>query len=218
MTSDQPWLQANLLLIHATGLNLIANRDEALTLAARADPGTEPRFEQPGRNVLRHGDDGEPRRMPNLQECYLSGPETHIDTNDTGVHLTIQLHDSGQLGMELRRAAVTFTSAVQVTANPGTLGSLRLTIAMNADRPPPGHPPQAEDPVANTYQTDNGLAFQHTLFWEPCKFEDPDDGEAFTSYDLSATALLGEPEIPGPNDLADVIIATYSAAAAFFLN
>ena len=216
MAKEKPWIHANVLTIHAAGLNLLATREEAQELADHVQPGTPPLYDQPGRSVLRHVVDAEPGRVQNLQECHLYKSQTSIDVYDGAVEMTVQLYDDGKLDQELRRGAATFRHAVDVTANPGTLESLWLNITMSTSAPPPGQPPRSEEPVTHTYQTDNGLAFQHTILWEPFQFTG-DDGEDVTNYDLTAGALIGESEVPGPNDFADVLMATYAAAAAFLL-
>ena len=216
MPEEHPWIHANVLTINAKGLNLIATEKEALELAARVQPGIPPIYDQPGRRVLRRVVDGDPRQFQNLQEWHLYKNSTSIEVYDGTTAMTVQLYDDGKLEQELRRAAATFRHALDVTANPGALESLRLNITMSTTEPPSGQPPESAEPVTHTYQTDNGLAFQHTIVWAPFKFT-ADDGEEATNYDLAAAALIGEPEVPGPNDLADVLIATYAAAAAFYL-
>lgn len=83
---------------------------------------------------------------------------------------------------------------------------------MNTDRPPHGIPEEIQTPVRHTLQTENGLGFQHSVWWE--KAADVGQEPESPSYNFVAEALMGEMSVPGAYDLMLAMQASYAAAAA----
>ena len=214
-----PWIHANVLMIDAKGLQLLSTPEQAQELSRRTGSTEDPSYRNPARPLqARPADELAPGPQP-LWQYNLHHLETSLTADATGSHISCQLHDhDGSLGEELERAARTLALAAELSQDPGHLEELRIRISMNADRPPHGeadsghHPPQM-------LQTENGLAFLFTLFWEPLEMdldEEEDDDGPETSYDVMASGLLAERQVPSTHDLTQVMQAIYAVAARSF--
>lgn len=85
---------------------------------------------------------------------------------------------------------------------------------MNTDHPPHGAKDETEAPRTHILQTEYGLGFLFTLRWH--RDHDVEDDTGCPSYDVTATALLAEGQLPGSHDLHLVMQALYTAAARQF--
>lgn len=214
-----PWIQANILLIDAKGLQLLSTREQAQELSRRTGGTEDPSYSNPAPPLPARPPHSHPLRPQPLWHCHLHHLETSLDADATGTHITCQLHDhDGSLSDELQRAAQTLALAAKISQDAGQLEELRIRISINTDRPPHREADSGHH-LAEMLQTENGLGFLFTLFWEPLRLdvgeEEEDDGPE-PSYDVLAAGLLAEREVPGIHDLTQVMQSVYAAAARLF--